>query len=170
MFLYDFLQENRKRIFRVESHPQALKANIALPQERELGQTSTFVVHVSSGRNTVSEASLSLFPASDGIGLLQVPTLTYSKEATNADEESAATGELTLENYDAITLPAFGPNETLAITVPYENEMNLSEHHIKLAVHYLTPNSKRHAYTLTTGVDTLLPLQISHSVIWRDDW
>ncbi|KAF9364317.1 hypothetical protein BGX34_001903 [Mortierella sp. NVP85] len=169
VFLYDFLQENRKRIFRVESHPQALKATIAPPQERELGQTSTFVVHVSSGRNTVTEASLSLFPASDGINLLSVPTLTYSKEATNADGESAVTDELTLENYEAITLPAFGPNETLAITVPYENEMNLSEHHVKLAVHYLTPNSKRHAYTLTTGVDTLLPLQISHSIIWRDD-
>ncbi|KAK3812068.1 MAG: hypothetical protein J3Q66DRAFT_51577 [Benniella sp.] len=168
-FLYDFLQENRKRIFRVESHPQALKATIAPPQERELGQTSTFVVHVSSGRNTVSEATLSLFPASDGIGLLSVPTLTYSKEATNADGESVTTDELTLENYEAVTLPAFGPNETLAITVPYENEMNLSEHHIKLAVHYLTPNSKRHAYTLTTGIDTLLPLQISHSIIWRDD-
>ncbi|KAF9979567.1 hypothetical protein BGZ65_006365, partial [Modicella reniformis] len=169
IFLYDFLQESRKRIFRVESHPQALKATITPPQERELGQTNTFAVHVSSGRNTVTEASLSLFPASEGISLLHVPALAYSREASNAAGDTATKGEISLESYETITLPAFGSNETLSITVPYETHMNPNEHHIKLAVHYLTPNSKKHAYTMTAGVDTLLPLQISHSIIWRDE-
>lgn len=127
-------------------------------------------MHVSSGRNTVTEASLCLYPASDGIALLQVPTLACSKQVSNAAEDTATKNEINLESYEAVALPAFGPNETLAITIPYETHMDSSEHHIKLAVHYLTPNSKRHAYTLTAGIDTLLPLQISHSIIWRDDW
>ncbi|KAG0366908.1 hypothetical protein BC939DRAFT_466538 [Gamsiella multidivaricata] len=169
VFLYDFLQESRKRIFRVDSHPKALKASITLPQEMELGQTSTFVVHVSSGRNKVAEASLSLYPASEGMSLLKVPTLAYSKQVSEGSEDAATTGDIDLENYEAISLPAFGPNETLAITVPYETYQNSSEHLIKLAVHYLTPNSKRHTFTLTTGLETVLPLQVSHSIIWRDD-
>ncbi|KAG0299826.1 hypothetical protein BGZ98_009724 [Dissophora globulifera] len=164
VFLYDFLQENRKRIFRVDSHPKALKATISPPQEMELGQTSTFIVHVSSGRNQVSEASLSLLPASEGISLVPTSTLAYSNEASDA-----ATGEISFESYEAISLPSFGPNETLAITVPYETFINSQEHLIKLAVHYLTPNSKRHTFTLTTGIETVLPLQVSHSIIWRDD-
>ncbi|KAG0243649.1 hypothetical protein BGX31_010433 [Mortierella sp. GBA43] len=169
VFLYEFLQENRKRIFRVESHPKALKASIAPPQERELAQTNTFAVHVSSGRNAITEASLSLYPASEGIDLLQVPALEYTKETPDATEDTSTKTEIALENYEAIALPAFGPNETLTITVPYDTHANLHEHHIKLAVHYLTPNSKRHAYTLTSSIDTLLPLQITHSIIWRDD-
>ncbi|KAI1311282.1 hypothetical protein EDD11_003528 [Mortierella claussenii] len=179
VFLYDFLQENKKRIFRVDSHPNALKATIQPPQEMELGQTSTFVVHVSSGRNQVAEASLSLLPASEGISLLMVPTLTYSKGTTAApgmpgdvhaaDAAAATTGMINLQTHEAIPLPAFGPNETLAITVPYETYLNANEHLIKLVVHYLTPNSKRHTFTLTSSVDTVLPLQISHSIIWRDD-
>ncbi|KAF8934989.1 hypothetical protein BGZ58_005309 [Dissophora ornata] len=169
VFLYDFLQESRKRIFRVDSHPRALKATITPPQETELGQTSTFAVHVFSGRNQVAEASLSLFPASEGISLLTTPTLAYSKQLSNDEGETAATGEISLETYDAISLPAFGPNETLIITVPYETYMNSSEHSIKLSVNYLTPNSKRHTFALTTSIDTMLPLQVSHSIIWRDD-
>lgn len=170
VFLYDFLQESRKRIFRVDSHPKALKAIITSPQEMELGQTSTFVVQVSSGRNKVAEASLNLFLASEGISLGNVSSLEYSKVASSESAEPTTKGEIGLENYESIALPAFGPNETLAIKVPYETYLDSSEHLIKLAVHYLTPNSKKHTFTLTSSIDTVLPLQISHSVIWRDNW
>ncbi|KAF9178014.1 hypothetical protein BGZ51_008181 [Haplosporangium sp. Z 767] len=169
VFLYDFLQESRKRIFRVDSHPKVLKATISSPQEMELGKPSTFVVHVSSGRNKVSEASLSLFPASEGIAFLKVPTLTYTKQTSSSDDKTLSPGEITLETHEAISLPAFGPNETLAITVPYETFVDANEHLIKLAVHYLTPNSRRHTFTLSTSIDTVLPLQVSHSIIWRDE-
>ncbi|KAG0265540.1 hypothetical protein BG011_004568 [Mortierella polycephala] len=169
VFLYDFLQESRKRIFRVDSHPKALKATISPPQEMELGKPSTFVVHVSSGRNKVPEASLSLFPASEGIAFLKVPTLTYTKQTPGSDDKTLSPGEITLETYEAISLPAFEPNETLAITVPYEIFVDADEHLIKLAVHYLTPNSRRHTFTLSTSIDTVLPLQVSHSIIWRDE-
>ncbi|KAF9906523.1 hypothetical protein EC991_000530 [Linnemannia zychae] len=169
VFLYDFLQENKKRIFRVDSHPQALKAVIKSPQEMELGQPSTFVIHISSGRNHVSEASLSLYAASEGISLLRVPALTYTKGATNATESPEPAGEIIFETHEAITLPAFGPNETIAVTVPYETFINASEHLVKMAVQYLTPNSRRHTFTLTSSIETILPLQVSHSIIWRDD-
>jgi hypothetical protein len=169
IFLYDFLHESRKRIFRVDSHPQALKATIQPPAEVTLGQASTFVVNVSSGRNQVDEASLTLLPASEGISLLTVPTLSYTK-TTNGNGETPTTGEISLENYEAIALPAFGPNETISITVPYETHVNANEHLIKLVVQYLTPNTRRHTFTLTTGIETLLPLQVSHSFIWRDEW
>lgn len=168
--MYDFLQESRKRVFRVDAHPQALKATIKTPTEMELGQTSTFLVYISSGRNKVAEASLSLFPASEDLSLLEVPSLAYTKGTTDDDQNTKETGELTLKNYDAITLPAFGPHETIAITVPYESFAELQEHFLKMTVHYLTPNAKRHAFTLTTSIDTLLPLQVVHSVIWRDQW
>ncbi|KAG0212329.1 hypothetical protein BGX33_003699 [Mortierella sp. NVP41] len=164
VFLYDFLQESRKRIFRVDSHPQALKAVIKPPQEMELGQASTFVIHISSGRNQVSEACLSVFPASEGISFRKVPALTYTKEGSKEPS-----GEITFENHEAIVLPAFGPNETLAITVPYETFINASEHLVKMAVQYLTPNTRRHTFTLTSSIDTILPLQVSHSIVWRDD-
>lgn len=170
MFHYDFLQENRKRIFRVDSHPQALRAVIKPPQEMELGQASSFVIHISSGRNQVSEASLSLFPASDGISFLQVPALTYTKGATNAAKGPEPAGELAFVTHEAIALPAFGPNETIAVTVPYETFINASEHLVKMTVHYLTPNSRRHTFTLTSSIETVLPLQVSHSIVWRDDW
>ncbi|KAG0060938.1 hypothetical protein BGZ90_003809, partial [Linnemannia elongata] len=115
VFLYDFLQESKKRIFRVDSHPLALKAVIKPPQEMELGQPSSFVIHISSGRNQVSEATLSLFPASEGISFLkEVPALTYTKGATNAAECSEHVGELAFDTHEAIALPAFGPNETIA--------------------------------------------------------
>ncbi|KAF9354401.1 hypothetical protein BGX26_007772 [Mortierella sp. AD094] len=169
VFMYDFLQESRKRIFRVDSHPKALKATITSPQEMELGQTSSFVVHVSSGRNKVAEASLNLFPASEGISLIKVPTLAYSKESSSGSGELATTGDISFEDHESIVLPAFGPNETLAIKVPYETYLNSSEHLIKLAVQYLTPNSKKHTFTLTSSIETVLPLQVSHSIIWRDD-
>ncbi|KAF8983315.1 hypothetical protein BGZ46_010513, partial [Entomortierella lignicola] len=169
VFMYDFLQESRKRTFRVDSHPKALKANITPPQETELGQTSTFVVHISSGRNKVSEASLNLLPASEGISLIKVPSLSYSKETSSDSEELATTGDISLESYESIALPAFGPNEALAIKVPYETYLNSSEHLIKLTVQYLSPNSKRHTFTLTSSIETVLPLQISHSIIWRDN-
>ncbi|KAF9146695.1 hypothetical protein BGX30_010757 [Mortierella sp. GBA39] len=170
VFLYDFLQESRKRIFRVDSHPLALKAVIKPPQEMELGQPSSFVIHISSGRNKVSEATLSLFPASEGISFLkEVPALTYTKGATNAAEGSDLAGELAFDTHEAIALPAFGPNETIAVTVPYETFVNASEHLVKMAVHYLTPNSRRHTFTLTSSIETILPLQVSHSTIWRDD-
>lgn len=171
VFLYDFLQESKKRIFRVDSHPLALKAVIKPPQEMELGQPSNFVIHISSGRNQVSEATLSLFPASEGISFLkEVPALTYTKGATNAAERSEHVGELAFDTHEAIALPAFGPNETIAVTVPYETFVNASEHLIKMAVHYLTPNSRRHTFTLTSSIETILPLQVSHSIVWRDDW
>lgn len=170
IFLYDFLHESKKRIFRVDSHPQALKATIQPPAEVTLGQASTFVVNVSSGRNQVDEATLTLLPASEGISLLNVPTLSYTSTISNGNEETPTTGEINLVNYEAIVLPAFGPNETISITVPYENHVNAHEHLIKLVVHYLTPNTKRHTFTLTTSIDTLLPLQVSHSFIWRDEW
>ncbi|OAQ29544.1 hypothetical protein K457DRAFT_125745 [Linnemannia elongata AG-77] len=170
VFLYDFLQESKKRIFRVDSHPLALKAVIKPPQEMELGQPSNFVIHISSGRNQVSEATLSLFPASEGISFLkEVPALTYTKGATNAAECSEHVGELAFDTHEAIALPAFGPNETIAVTVPYETFVNASEHLIKMAVHYLTPNSRRHTFTLTSSIETILPLQVSHSIVWRDD-
>ena len=170
MFLYDFLQQSKKRYFRVDSHPQALKASITPPQEVELGQPSTFVVRVSSGRNQVIDASLALAPTSEGFALLKVPSLNYSKVGTNTSEEPIASGEISLENHEAIALPAFGPNETLEITVPYENIVKTSEHHVKLVVHYLSPNSKRHTFTLTSSIDAMLPLQVAHSIIWRDNW
>ncbi|KAG0027108.1 hypothetical protein BGZ82_009144 [Podila clonocystis] len=168
IFLYDFLHESKKRIFRVDSHPQALKATIQPPAEVTLGQASTFVVNVSSGRNQVDEASLTLLPASEGISLLNVPTLSYTK-TTIGNGETPTTGEISLENYEAISLPAFGPNEMISITVPYETHVNVNEHLIKLVVQYLTPNTRRHTFTLTTGIDTMLPLQVSHSFIWRDE-
>ncbi|KAF9911607.1 hypothetical protein BX616_010548 [Lobosporangium transversale] len=168
VFWYDFLQESRKRNFRVDSHPKALRATITRPQEMELGQTSTFVVHVSSGRNQVAEASLSLFSVSDGISLLKAPVLKYTK-VTAVENGDSSKGEITFESYEVIPLPVFGPNETLAITVPYETHQTATEHPIKMAIHYLTPNSKRHSFRLTTSIDTVLPLQVSHSIIWRDD-
>jgi hypothetical protein len=170
VFLYDFLQENKKRIFRVDSHPQALKAVIEPPQEMELGQPNTFVIHVSSGRNKVSEASLSLYAASEGISLLKVPALSYTKGATNAAKSPSQAGEVAFDTYEAIALPAFGPTETIAVTVPYETSINSSEHMVKMAVQYLTPNARRHTFTLTSGIEAILPLQVSHSIIWRDDW
>ncbi|KAF9418231.1 hypothetical protein BGZ94_009752 [Podila epigama] len=170
IFLYDFLQENKKRIFRVDSHPQALKVTIKPPKTRTLGEASTFIVHVSSGRNQVTDASLSLIPASEGIALLNVPTLSYTKVSlTESGDQVPSSGEITLEKYEDIALPAFGPHESIAIEVPYETFVNAFEHHIKLAVLYLTPNARRHTFTLTTAIDTLLPLQVSHSFIWRDD-
>ncbi|KAF9168897.1 hypothetical protein BGX20_011082 [Mortierella sp. AD010] len=169
VFMYDFLQESRKRIFRVDSHPKALRATITPPQEMELGQTSLFVVHVSSGRNKVAEASLCLFPASEGISLIKTPTLTYSKESSSESGELATTGDISFEDHECIVLPTFGPNEKLAIKVPYETQLNTSEHLIKLAVQYLTPNSKKHAFTLTSNIETVLPLQVSHSIIWHDN-
>ncbi|KAG0346542.1 hypothetical protein BG004_001467 [Podila humilis] len=170
IFLYDFLQESRKRIFRVDSHPQALKATIKTPTSMTLGQPSTFVVHVSSGRNQVVEATLSLFRASDSISLLNVSTLSYTKTALNESAEAKLTsGEIALTHHEAIMLPAFGPNETIAITVPYETHVSAHEHLIKLVVQYLTPNTRRHTFTLTTEIDAMLPLQVSHSFIWRDE-
>ncbi|GJJ73122.1 trafficking protein particle complex subunit 10 [Entomortierella parvispora] len=168
VFLYDFLQENKKRVFRVDSNPQALKASIKSPSVREAGHSNTFLVYVSSGKNHVAEATLSLFPASEGISLSLVPALTFTKESADGSGKVAAPGEISLENYDAVTLPAFGPNETLIIAVPYESMMELHEHFLKLVIQYLAPNARRHAFTLTTSIDTLLPLQVSHSVIWRD--
>ncbi|KAG0056417.1 hypothetical protein BGZ83_005132 [Gryganskiella cystojenkinii] len=168
VFLYDFLQENKKRVFRVDAHPQALKVTIKMPTEMELGQTSTFLIHVASGRNKVTEAVLSIFPASEGLSLLEVPSLTYTKGASDESQATTETSELTLENYSAIALPSFGPNETIAIAVPYEAFAEIQEHFLKMSVQYLTPNAKKHAFTLTTSIDTLLPLQVAHSVIWRD--
>ncbi|KAG0203033.1 hypothetical protein BGX28_004559 [Mortierella sp. GBA30] len=169
VFLYDFLQQSRKRYFRVDSHPKALKASIAPPQEVELGQPSTFVVHVSSGRNQVTDASLSLLPTSEGIALLKVPALSYSKVNAGAVEGSGSSGEISFESHEAIPLPALGPNEILVIVVPYETYVNTSEHQIKMTVQYLTPNSKRHTFTLTSSIDAVLPLQVTHSIIWRDN-
>lgn len=168
VFLYDFLQESKKRIFRIDSNPLALKATIKSPSEREAGQSNIFLVSVSSGKNHVAEATLSLFPASEGISLSLVPSLTFTKENVDGSRSDATPGEIALESYDAVTLPAFGPNETIVIAVPYESAVEVHEHFLKLVVQYLAPNAKRHAFTLTTSIDTLLPLQVSHSVIWRD--
>ena len=168
VFLYDFLQESKKRVFRVDSNPQALKAAIKSPSKREAGQSNTFLVYVSSGKSHVAEATLSLFPASEGISLSLVPSLTFTKENADGSESEAVPGEILLENYDAVALPAFGPNETIVIAVPYESAVEVHEHFLKLVVQYLAPNAKRHAFSLTTSIDTLLPLQVSHSVIWRD--
>ncbi|KAG0228740.1 hypothetical protein BGW41_003351 [Actinomortierella wolfii] len=173
VFLYDFLQESRKRIFRVDSHPQALKAAILPSKEVTLGQMSKFVVSVSSGRNQVAEAALALFPASEGLVFSQVPSLTYTKHSSAAspkgEDASPSTGEIQLDTYDNIPLPAFGPNETLTMTIPYESMVAADEHQVKLIVQYITPNSRRHTFSLTSGVSMMLPLQISSSIIWRDD-
>ncbi|KAF9438535.1 hypothetical protein BGZ76_007066 [Entomortierella beljakovae] len=168
IFMYDFLQESKKRIFRVDSHPKALKATITSPQDMELGDSNNFIVHVSSGRNKVAEATLNLFPASEGINLVQVKSLGYTKKSSNGAEEPTTTGEGSLENQESIILPAFGPNETLAIKIPYETYLNSTEHLIKLAVNYLTQNARKHTFTLTSSIETVLPLQVSHSIIWRD--
>lgn len=170
MFLYDFLQQSKKRYFRVDSHPQALKASITPPQEVELGQPSTFVVRVSSGRNQVIDASLALVPTSEGISLLKVPSLSYSKVGIDSLEDPVSSGQINFETHEAIALPAFGPNETLEIAVPYESVVKTSEHQVKMVVHYLSPNSKRHTFTLTSSIDAMLPLQVAHSIIWRDNW
>ncbi|KAF9585067.1 hypothetical protein BGW38_004020 [Lunasporangiospora selenospora] len=167
IFLYDFLQESRKRVFRVDAHPKALRASIQSPQEIEFGTTNTFIVNVSSGRNKVTDAILSLFPETEGITFLEAPHLTYTK--SSAAKSETETGELKLENYDTIALPVFEANETISIVVPYENHPSATEHLVRLVVQYLTPNSKRHTFTLSSSVETLLPLRVNHSIIWRDE-
>ncbi|KAF9291883.1 hypothetical protein BGZ68_001437 [Mortierella alpina] len=169
VFLYDFLQQSKKRYFRVDSHPQALKASITPPQEVELGQPSRFVVRVSSGRNEVIDASLALVPTSEGMSFLKVPSLSYSKVGIDSLEDPVSSGQINFETHEAIALPAFGPNETLEIAVPYESVVKTSEHQVKMVVHYLSPNSKRHTFTLTSSIDAMLPLQVAHSIIWRDN-
>src|SRR5690606_24844921 len=156
----------KKRTFRVDSNPAGLKAVVESPRQVMIGQVKEFIVKISSGRSQANDSKFTVYPASEGLAFLEASELNYTKESLDSNGQTTSeSGTLSANNYENILLPKLNANETISILIPYETGMASDTHHVKVIVNYVTPNSKRHMFNVTSSISTAIPLKVANSII-----
>ncbi|CAG8680991.1 30910_t:CDS:10, partial [Racocetra persica] len=181
VFTHNFLNESKKKFFRINEHPAVLRAQIIAPEEINIGEQQYFLVQIFTGLTSVTKGSLILEPLSEG---LTFPTTNkyhtvtrsvnsmYSLKIVTADDvishDILSEEDLEVLENGHIELPSLHTNQLSQFKVPYDCNWGAIEHKVKVTVEYESKGKSR-VFTSLDTVKVWLPLSVTELNIFRDD-
>ncbi|CAG8441735.1 2761_t:CDS:10 [Diversispora eburnea] len=164
VFMQNFLNENKKKSFRINEHPAVLRAQIIAPNEIHVGEQQYFIAQIFTGLTNVIKGTLTLDPLSEGLTFPQtdkyqavVKIMDHGVISNEIDSEM----ELNVSENNQIQLPPLQPNKLIQFKVPYDFNWNSIEHkeQIKLTVIY-DRKAKSRIFTAVNTVKICLFLKM----------
>ncbi|KAF0436082.1 Trafficking protein particle complex subunit 10 [Gigaspora margarita] len=171
VFTHNFLNESKKKFFRVNEHPAILRAQIVAPEEIHIGEQQYFVVQIFTGLTSVTKGLLMLEPLSEG---LTFPTTDkYHVITKSVNDDIISQDILSEEDFEVlenghIKIPFLRTNQLNQFKVPYDCNWGAVEHKVKITVEYESKGKSR-VFTSLDTVKFWLPLAVTELNIFRDD-
>ncbi|CAG8444801.1 5577_t:CDS:10 [Ambispora gerdemannii] len=170
IFTHNFLNEGRKRAFRINDHPAILRAQVVAPTEIHIGEQQYFIARVFTGLKSVEEGTLILKPISEGLSFPSQSTyhaVIKSVVDDTISDEIISEEELELTEF-GIRIPANEPNRIILLKIPYDCNWGSIEHKVKISVEYASDGKSRVFSSIDT-VKVWLPFSVTEFHIFRDD-
>ncbi|CAG8593544.1 17516_t:CDS:10, partial [Cetraspora pellucida] len=171
VFTHNFLNESKKKVFRINEHPAVLRAQIIAPEEIHIGEQQYFLVQIFTGLTSVTKGSLILEPLSEG---LTFPTTNKHHAVTKSVNDDVVSQDILLEEdlevleNGHIKLPSLRTNQLSQFKLPYDCNWGAIEHKVKITVEYESKGKSR-VFTSLDTVKVWLPLSVTELNIFRDD-
>ncbi|KAG9285997.1 hypothetical protein G9A89_022673 [Geosiphon pyriformis] len=171
IFTHSFLNDGKKKSFRVNDHPAILRAQVIAPTEIHIGEQQYFIARIFTGHHNIDEGTLLLKPISEGLSFPSHATYNAIFKSISDDgsisDENIREEELVL-NEQGISLPFCQSNQQIMLKIPYDCNWGAIEHKVKVSVEYFSQGKTR----IFSSVDTVkvwLPLAVTEFHIFRDD-
>ncbi|CAG8511571.1 6476_t:CDS:10, partial [Ambispora leptoticha] len=170
VFTHNFLNEGRKRAFRINDHPAILRAQVVAPTEIHIGEQQYFIARVFTGLKSIEEGTLILKPISEG---LSFPTQNAYHAVIKSVVDDTISDEIVSEEElepteFGIRIPAIEPNRIILLKIPYDCNWGSIEHKVKISVKYVS-NEKSRVFSSIDTVKVWLPFSVTEFHIFRDD-
>ncbi|RHZ81350.1 hypothetical protein Glove_121g72 [Diversispora epigaea] len=173
VFMQNFLNENKKKSFRINEHPAVLRAQIIAPNEIQVGEQQYFVAQIFTGLTNIIKGTLTLDPLSEGLTFPQtdkyhavVKIVDHGVISNEIDSEV----ELNVLENNQVQIPPLQPNKLIQFNVPYDCNWGAIEHkeQIKVTVMY-DRKAKSRIFTAVDTVKIWLPLTVTELNIFREN-
>ncbi|CAI2180055.1 6001_t:CDS:10 [Funneliformis geosporum] len=170
-FTHNFLNESKKKSFRINEHPSVLRAQIIAPSEIHIGAQQYFLVRIFTGLSCVNEGKLSLEAISEELSFPKsekYPSVTKSVINEKISEGIESEQDLEVSEDGKIRIPSFQPNQLIEFQIPYDGNWRSVEHKVRISVEYKS-KGKQKAFTSVDTVKVGLPISVNELNIFRDD-
>ncbi|GBC05869.1 hypothetical protein RclHR1_06490004 [Rhizophagus clarus] len=170
-FTHNFLNESKKKSFRINEHPSVLRAQIIAPCEIHIGEPQYFLVRIFTGLSHVDEGKLALEPVSEGLSFPKSEK--YHSITKSVIDEKISEGKVSEQDLEVfedgkIKIPPSQSNQLIEFQIPYDCTWGAIEHKVKVSAEYKSKGKLR----VFTSVDTIkvwLPISVNELNIFRDD-
>ncbi|PKC75818.1 hypothetical protein RhiirA1_436013 [Rhizophagus irregularis] len=170
-FTHNFLNESKKKSFRINEHPSVLRAQIIPPCEIHIGESQYFLVRIFTGLSHVDEGILALEATSDGLSFPKSDkyhSITKTVIDEKISEEKVSEQDLEVFEDGKIRIPSSQSNQLIEFQVPYDCNWGAIEHKVKISVEYKSKGKLR-VFTSVDTINVWLPISVNELNIFRDD-
>ncbi|CAG8667598.1 24821_t:CDS:10 [Dentiscutata erythropus] len=167
VFTHNFLNESKKKFFRINEHPAVLRAQIIAPEEKQ----QYFVVQIFTGLTSVTKGSLILEPLSEGLTFPATDKYHVVSKSVNdgiISKDILSEDDFEVSEEGHIQIPFLKTNQLSQFKVPYDCNWGAIEHKVKITVEYESKGKSR-VFTSLDTVKVWLPLAVTELNIFRDD-
>lgn len=156
---YGHLPRAGRRLLSIGSHAHALDVETWSPRDIDLMQGPVFNVNVSTGRNDVQSATITLTTPMAGIQFsLDQATASFGSKSTPLQVEPPA----------SVKIDHLVANQTLQLTVPYWTSSDVAELDIRIIVSYTTTAGETYILRKKQTVISALPLAVNVQDFFRE--
>ncbi|KAL7418117.1 trafficking protein particle complex subunit 10 [Mrakia frigida] len=147
-------------VLRIPKDRNALNAKVLLPLELRLDSQPVILMEITTGRNTVNKASVSLRIPDDELSFDVTEATVLSRDTKVSESDS-----------EALILEGLSPNSVIVLSFPYRGSPSGTGVEVRISIDYWTdkrPNQKR-AFRKTRELVLALPLAVNVQDIFREE-